>query len=805
MPGRAVPGQSAGDPELLARQVTIYRDTFGIPHIVGETNEAMFFGFGYASAEDHLEKILMHYRLGGGRMAELVGESRLLSDYHARLFRLRQSAIERSLDIDGELRTVLDAYVLGINYYMDRHPSLVPAWAEPVWPADVIGFHRYVTLFEFVLGPYGVFGQPQPAPTGTLLAVSPSRTGGDGPILLVTCQAELDGPLTLYEAHLMSDQGVDVYGATFPGLPVMYVGCNRDIAWGFTPNAPDIADTYLLPLRSLTPLLYTYMGRPLACWVEPTQLFVRAAGGSLEPVPRQLAYAHNGPVVNIAEMTAEVLATAGWRNVNGLDQWLRVNQARSVTDFKDALRGTEVPSLNAVCTDRRGRIYYAYCAKAPRKTAQIDWRYPVDGSRMDTEWMGFIPFDGLPQLTDPPAGYVQSANGVPWRATEQSPLQPADFAPYLVEDAESPRSDRLLEVMRSQPILSLDSVKKLAWDVVVPFAYDAEQMLAAAHRTAWRGYEDARGSLLHAVQLLQRWDRRVAPDSEEALLFATWWLHYRAKFPRARDIDVIRMLRRPGQQESVAAMHALRQAIDVLTKLYGKVNVPWSTARRLRHGRIDLPVGGSSALHTLHQTDPTSPLGRPVESVGRGDVYKMVVQFAEATNVYTIVPFGNATASISPHTTDQMERYSNEKLKHIDLVGPVQGRGVESVWGTKARFELDDGNIEFELRMPVPVAAQARTLDPETVKPALPRTARPVGPVVQFAVAPYSAGCQWSLDMHASEDLSLLKSQGYAPVCVVESLPGRWTPLPAQWADDETVTVEGRGLGAIAVYLVPTD
>jgi len=792
------------DASLLARDVTVYRDRYGIPHVVANTDAALYFGFGYVSAEDHLERILTNYRLGAGRMAELGGEQYLLSDYHARLFRLRQMVIERAGDIDLELRSMLENYVRGINYYMERHPQDVPSWAEPVVPADVIGFHRYLTIFEFVLRRYGVFGVLRPMPTGTLLAIGPNRTDGDGPILLVTCQAGLEGPLTLYESHLSSKEGTEVFGATFPGLPVMYVGCNRDIAWGFTPNAPDIADTYMLRLQSLEPLMYSYMDRLYAFWVEPTQLLVADSFGTTRPVAEQLVYSHNGPVVNAANMVAEVMRVAGWQDLNGLRQWLRVNRARSVGGFATALADMQVPALNAVCIDRQGKIYYGYCAKAPRKSYEIDWRFPVDGSRMDTEWLGFMPFDLMPQITDPPAGFVQSANGTPWRATENCPLQPTDFPPYLVEDTESVRSERLLEIMRSQNVLSLDGVKQIAWDVVVPFAHSAEQMLVAAHRVAWREYDDAGSSMLRAVQMFQRWDRRVTADSTEALLFATWWQQYRAMFPQLNDAEVMRTLARPGQQESTAGLQALRQAVDILMARYGRMDVPWGTANRTRYGTADYPAAGSSALHTIHQavsgTDPV----QTAERVGRGDLYKLVVQLDTATSVYSIMPFGNATSATSPHVIDQIELYSSQQLKRVELESPLRGRDIESAWGNTARFELDGGTVLLETQVSTPVTAWANTVDPAIIQPPLPRAARMVGPVTHFAITPYTDSCRWTLTVKVPLELGVPTPAREVPVGLIETLPGRWTPMPASWSDDGTsIIVSGRDPGAIAVYLVP--
>jgi hypothetical protein len=286
--------------------------------------------------------------------------------------------------------------------------------------------------------------------------------------------------------------------------------------------------------------------------------------------------------------------------------------------------------------------------------------------------------------------------------------------------------------------------------------------------------------------MLQNWDRRVTPDSKEAMLFATWWREYRSRFPQMSDIGVVRALSNPGRQQATVSMQALKRAVGVMTERFGRLDVAWGKVRRIRHEQHEFPVGGSAAMHTLHQTAPEPKPSWAVEIAGSGDVYKMVVQLREASNVYSVTPFGNASAPASPHATDQMELYSNQQLKFVDLAGPIRGRDVESAWGTRARFELDGGNSEFKLNVPTPVTAQVSTLDSAVV------------------TVPYSEGCRWTLTMNVPEDMIALRAEGYVPVSVIESLPNQWIPVQAQWRDGgDALIVEGRGQGTIAVYLVP--
>ncbi len=426
IPKSAAP-PSLVDTDQLARQVTIYRDRFGVPHITGKTEESVYFGFGYASAEDHLETILANYRRAAGRAAELGGKQFFLSDFNARLFRLRQMAVDREYELDPELRAVLDPYAAGINYFMEQNPDRTPAGAEPVVPADIVGFQRYVTLFEFVLARYGIFGPSKRLPTGMLLGLAPSRSAEKAPTLLATFQSDWNGPLVLYEAHLSSQDGLDLYGATFPGLPAMFMGCNRHLAWGFTPNTPDLADTYILNMKSLNPPLYTFMDGSYRMWSEPTTIGVRTEHGRIDQVPRLLLYAHNGPVVDLTGTIARVVRLAGWKDLNGLRQWLLVNRAQSVAQFKRALSSLQIPSLDAVCVDSKGNVFYAYCAKGQYKLETVDWHRPVDGSRFENEWRGFMPFTAMPQATNPPAGFVQSANGPPWRVAGDTSPKLTDY------------------------------------------------------------------------------------------------------------------------------------------------------------------------------------------------------------------------------------------------------------------------------------------------------------------------------------------------------------------------------------------
>ena len=137
---------AASAAEPLAEQVTIYRENFGVPHIVGETEEATFFGYGYAQAEDHLESMMLQYRDAQGRRAEIQGfaalgdgylhfipyEYRWDGDYLQRLLRTKKCVVENKNKMDSNVYKILAAFARGVNAYIADHRSQTPNWIDSV-------------------------------------------------------------------------------------------------------------------------------------------------------------------------------------------------------------------------------------------------------------------------------------------------------------------------------------------------------------------------------------------------------------------------------------------------------------------------------------------------------------------------------------------------------------------------------------------------------------------------------------------------------------------------------------------------
>lgn len=143
------PPPFVAEADRLAADATIYRDSYGVPHIFGRNEQATYFGFGYAQAEDHLQQMATSYRAAAGRKAEVLGEEFLTADYRARLFRFHDMASSGYAELDPRVKPMLEGFVAGVNYYIATHRGEIHAWIEPVSPPDVVALMKFFIHFHY--------------------------------------------------------------------------------------------------------------------------------------------------------------------------------------------------------------------------------------------------------------------------------------------------------------------------------------------------------------------------------------------------------------------------------------------------------------------------------------------------------------------------------------------------------------------------------------------------------------------------------------------------------------------------------
>src|SRR5262249_10343212 len=229
LPAFGRPNKPEARAEKLARSITIYRDSYGVPHVYGPTDASCVFGYAYAQAEDNFWQIEDSYIHALGRAAEVSGAGALASDLLNRaleITRLSQAEYGRA---SGRTREIADAFAAGLNYFLERNPKVNPRLITHFEPWYLFAFNRYALYQLFIFGksglktdeiPGAVREQETAAQTGSnMWAISPAKSATGHAMLLINPHQPFFGPGQWYEGHLHSEEGWDMSGASFFGSP----------------------------------------------------------------------------------------------------------------------------------------------------------------------------------------------------------------------------------------------------------------------------------------------------------------------------------------------------------------------------------------------------------------------------------------------------------------------------------------------------------------------------------------------------------------------------------------------------------
>lgn len=325
--------------------------------------------------------------------------------------------------------------------------------------------------------------------------VSGAHTATGKPLLANDTHLELSIPPIWFEIHLTAPN-FNAKGFTLPGAPLIVIGHNDHIAWGFTNNGADVQDLYIEKFNPATPDEYQVNGK----WMK-AQVFDEAIHIKGQPDEHlKVVVTRHGPIVHqegdkFYALKWTALEPGGLGNTYN---WL--SKAKNWHEFRDIMKNVWGPGQNAVFADTEGNIGYIMAARVPvRKKGHGE--VPVPGDTDDYEWTGYIPFDQLPQALNPDNGLIVTAN-----ARVVGP----NYKPYLTDRWEEPyRTARIYDLLRDKTGLRPVDMLKVETDTYsYPHAFLADQMSAAAKKVQPK---DPRARQL--VEALKDWNGIADADS----------------------------------------------------------------------------------------------------------------------------------------------------------------------------------------------------------------------------------------------------------------------------------------------------
>lgn len=673
----ALPLPSLGPPsDELARNVTIYRDTYGVPHVFGKTDATTAFGFAYAQAEDNFWRLEDNYIRSLGRASEIYGERTLIDDRLNHTLEIPRPAQAEYDRLPAPMHRLVDAFAAGLNYYLARHPEVHPRLLthfEPWYPLAFIRYNYYQNGFFWSSGIRPSDVQLAARDAGVVAntgsngwVLSPSKSATGHALLFINPHLPFFGPGQVYEGQVHSEAGWNFTGYTRLGFPLPYVGHNESLGWVSTDNGADQADLYLETFDDPgRPLTYRYGAghREAQQWTDT--IVVKADSGIAR---RAYTYrkTHHGPIVGTRDGKPLALRMAKFAGDGWLAEWYAMTRARSVAELKAALAPLDMLFGNVMAADRGGNTYYLYNGAVPRRDPRFDWSRPVDGSDTATEWHGYHTIGELPQLTNPATGWMQNCNTSPFLLTSDGNPDSTRFPRYMVTEGDNLRG------LISRRLLA--ATAKLTWDDWVRLAFDthvigADSLLPALLRDAASAplatpADSGRAARLRpAIDELARWDHRSDTASVAMTLFDRW-----------RDALEMNERQRPGAAGN--RLDALDSTLAQLQRDWGTWQVPWGELNRLqriddttgqplfRDDRPSIPVPGIGGQDGAVFTFYAIPVPGQKRRYGvAGGTYISVVDFGPTVRALAVHVLGESSDPRSPHHFDQAPLYARRQFR----------------------------------------------------------------------------------------------------------------------------------------------
>jgi acyl-homoserine-lactone acylase len=691
--------------ERLARSVTIVRDEWGVPTIYGPTDASVAFGLAYAQAEDNYWQIEEDYIFALGRASHFYGDRYLANDLVKAAFEVERLSREEYEREPAGRRAVWDAFAAGLNYYLrtrpDAQPRLISPW-EPwmffatyrlVGANTVIDGVRLGDLANLVLGtdpgdhgaadasvphagdvartvpgvaddvallPPGSTGSPL-AHGSNMWAIAPGRTAAGHALLFQNPHVRFFGDGQRYEMQVHSDEGWHVRGFAVLGTPVPRAGHTAHFAWSHTNTAADHSDVYEVVFDHPTdPLAYRHDGE----WRRATEwqdtLLVNTPEGVVRRV-HTFRRTHHGPIVAMRDGRALAVRVGRMEEGGSIQQWYAMGRATSLAGFRAALNQRAFPTSSTMYADVEGNIYYLHGNAVPRRSGEFDWTRPVDGNTSATEWQGWHELNELPELLNPPGGWLQNTNSTPFLATAAGGnLEATRYPTYMAPEPDNARARSSRRLLEAQAAWTLDGLQEAAFDTHVA-AFDENALRILVHEWEQVGgtHFDRAMRLDEAVDALRSWDGMASVESVETTLYILWQ----------------ERLRSGAFTGALAEFQALEDVVQHLRQHFGRTLVPWGEVNRLqrvhtsgqepfRADAPSLPVPGApgwSGTIFAFVAQP-GPEGRRYGVSGH--TWVSVVELAPGgVHSRSVVQFGQSADPASRHWFDQAPLYAEGRMK----------------------------------------------------------------------------------------------------------------------------------------------
>ena len=673
--------------EAQAENITIIRDDFGVPHIYGKTDADAVFGLLYAQCEDDFNRVEQNYIWATGRLAEVEGEDALYSDLRAKMFMTEEEAEANYENSPEWLKELCDAFADGINYYLHTHPEVKPKLLtrfEPWMPmyfsegsigGDIerISTRKIKSFYEsgmelpkmeaLQLKKEAEMEEPQGS---NGIAISGDLTESGNAMLLIN-------PHTSFyfrgEVHVVSEEGLNAYGAVTWGQFFVYQGFNEKTGWMHTSTYTDVMDEFKETIVKNDGKLFYQYGEELRPVDSTTVTLKYKEGEGMKERTFPMYRTHHGPITHQVDdqWTASAMM---WEPVKALEQsYIRTKQD-GYEGFRNMMDIRTNSSNNTVYADAEGNIAYFHGNFVPKRDTIFDYTEPVDGSNPKTDWQGLHTVDENILVLNPANGWIQNCNSTPYTsALEYSPKR-EDYPNYMSRDQENFRGIHAIQLLTGRSGYTLDSLIELAHDPYLP-AFEA---LIPGLVRAYDNNPDP--ALQEAIDTLRNWDYTTSKESIAMTLAHYYGTLCYAKAERPEGMYSMEWVVYWGDAwDDDKKLAFLKETLGKLESDFGTWKMPWGEVNRYQRlngdirqpfddAKPSIPIGfasgtwGALAAYGARYDNNTKKIYGT-----RGNSFVAAVEFGDKVKAKTILAGGQSGDPDSPHFNDQAQRYADMEFK----------------------------------------------------------------------------------------------------------------------------------------------
>ncbi|MFB9240164.1 penicillin acylase family protein [Massilia antarctica] len=696
LPACAAPETRPGESAQLARwnktarRVTIMRDKWGIPHVFGKTDADAVFGLLYAQAEDDFSRVELNYINALGRLAEVEGEAEIWRDLRMKMYITPEDMKAKYAASPAWLRKLMVAFANGLNFYLHTHPEVKPRLITHFEPWMALAFSEgsiggdiesinlkdleqfYGKKSALALADESNAADKEPRGSNGF-AIAPKLSESGHALLLIN-------PHTSFyfrpEVHVVSDEGLNAYGAVTWGQFFVYQGFNDKAGWMHTSGGGDVIDEYLETVTEKDgKYVYRYGSGERALREVKVTLPYKTAGGMASKTVTTY-FSHHGPVVR-EEGGKWVSVRLMEEPLKALTQSYTRTKARNYKQFRASMELRTNSSNNTVYADGDGNIAYFHGNFVPRRDTAFDWNKPVDGSNPATEWQGLHAIDDTITLFNPSGGWIQNTNNWPFAASGASSPRQQDYPRYMWSLPENARGLHAVAVLENRKDFTLDSLIAAAYDSHLTAFDPLIASLSAAYDQLGEG-DALKAQLAPQMAALRGWDRRYGVASVPTSLAIYWgqdMLEKASGAAKAKGVptpDYIRDSLAPAER-----LQALARATAKLEADFGTWQMPWGEINRFQRISGDVrqqyddakpsyPVAFASATWgSLAAFGMVAPQKTKRIYGDRGNSFVAAVEFGPRVRARSILAGGNSSNPASPHFSDQAEMYSKGQFKDV--------------------------------------------------------------------------------------------------------------------------------------------